>query len=364
MSDYAQRMQNMFKEENRLQEIYYDTGGTFMIEGVTNPIGLVAATDAIVHISDGMLQAAEKLGLSPAGFGSVSADEVIRRLNAMGDAIQLPEYATGAFTHYKGEVFDLPEGKTLVGRGQHCNLSLWAGDNNLFIQEGSRQGSFDLVHHAAAKALEWLPHMFLPCRKGNYHRIKAGSRHGVHEFSIGYLDSEKSNHVLRYAAYKAFRAHKPESFRLEFRQGASEADPYDVALASAVPLVKICEEVLEKDNNGKIKLDNRRKPRVLTQRAFPSIYQYDRPVPKTEEEAEALFLSAENPYFTYLNELADRRIQKARDKCNTEPSVRHKHALREAEKLRDIGGKLCAAYCEEYGMDNPMPDKPAIMALS
>jgi len=308
-----------------------------------------------------MLEKAKGMPLREVGFGSVSAD-VADDLNARATQAGLGNnFSERAWEDYDGEVFPVAGKKALVGRGQHCNLSLWVGNTNLFEREGQHLFSswkYDLVHHAAAKALEWLPHMFAPCRNENFHRIQRVSKVGVRDFSVCELIGLKTNYAMRYTAEGFPGRREPASYRLEFRQGSSEADPYDLALASATPLVKTCDEVLEKDENGKIKLDKYYRPKLTHDRAFPK--EYNQPVPKTQQAAGALFNAPENPYFAYLDTLAERKVEKIKSLCARQPGRVNEEALRSAENLLGIGTRLYAGYCHEYELPNRMPPAEAV----
>jgi len=287
----------------------------------------------------------------------------------MGPILNGKDFIGSHFRKSTGEVFYTPLlGKSLVGRGQHCNLSIYFGNTNLFfpipkrlLHRNPNSETNDLVNHAAAKALEWLPYMLLPCRAGNYYRIKANSPLAIHTFSgkdvtDALAGVNKSGYILRYTADQDVIgiSKKPGTYRIEFRQGAAEADSYDLALASAAPLVKACEETLAMEH-GEIKLNEKGRPIVITPRHFPTKKEYNAPVPKNEEEAKAAFNTPDNPYFTYLNELAERKIERAVKLQACEPSATHAQEVREAEELSGIGSRLYAVYCDKYHMENLMP---------
>jgi len=367
MEKYAAAMHKLLSKDPDLLKIYADHAGTFMLEGVGKAVGLVQATAACERISKRMLEVAPELKLSSAAFGSLAADDVIDRIAKEGRSAGIQRFIHTAFENYHHEVFatKLSE-KTLIGRGQHCNLSVWAGDKNLFIRQSSADGGCDLVNHAAAKALEWLPHMFLPCRKGNYWRIQSAGKFSLGKFSAGDLQSPKHSHILRHTADSRGRSWNPDpgSFRLEFRQGASEADPYDLSLASAVPLVKTCEEILGKDESGKVALNQNGGVTLLEEHPFPQGKGYDKPVPQNEDEAKALFNVEKNPYFEYLDELAQRKIQRLEQRNRDKPGFVHEEELRNAEKLRNIGTRLHVGYCREYGMKSVMPGAESFMQVA
>lgn len=343
--DMAERVGKSPELAASLREIYHDAGGTFILEAVTKPLGLLEATKAVDNISNAMLQKAPELGFTEYGFGSVPATCVDRLLaHHHGD----DGAAIKDFVNYQGEVFNLPDqGKTLVGRGTHCNLSLWLGDKELSRRQGSSAGSTDIIHHAAKQTMEWMPSMFLPCRKGNYHRIAAGTKGAAQQFLAADLSGVKAAFMLRYTADSKFRGYREGSFRLEFRAGAAEADPYDVALAAAAPLVKACDEALLKQD-GRIITNQQGHPVIESQCAFPSQTYGD--VPKNEASATALFNVPNNPYFEYLDKLAARKITRMQEIQAASPSPINAEHVRDAEKLRGIGSDLFQAYCQEYGL--------------
>jgi hypothetical protein len=353
-------MQADLQDEDCLLKIYHDTWGTFMLEGVTKRAGLLEAADGIKRISASMLKTAERLHVQYRGFGPVPADDIVEYLNATAETdFGVPgvrnsaAYAEKVFVDYSGEVFDTPQGKILAGRGQHCNVSIWLGDTNLFACPPGDKAGPALVNHGASQALEWLPHMMLPCRRGNYHRVQSDAVVVPRSFSISGLNSGKSGQMMRYVSDGLRRIPgkngaedeiiwKPSRFRLEFRQAAAEADPYDVALASAVPLVKACDDMFMQEN-GKVRLDEHGNPRLRFERDFPA--DYNAPVPTTHAEAAKGFAAWPNPYFTYLDELAQRRVNAAADAAERQ----------EATALLGIGSRLYDSYCQEYRLKNRRP---------
>jgi len=366
MEEHAKRLAQLVGKDTRLRNIYYDNAGTYKLEVVTHPLGLVRATRAIDEICDTAMHRARKDGFSQANFGPVPATIVDEFESKAGGLFKSGEFAPSQFQDYYGEVFNVPgQGKTLFGCGQHCNLSLWKGNENLFVRDRNDPAAANnqLVNHIAEKSLKWLPYTFLLCRKGNYYRIAANSDFGVHHFSAKDAVSEnepksfKTGHILRYTADHSARlimhVWNPKTFRLEFRQAVAEADPYDVALASVTPMVKTCDEIFQKDLNGKIVLDKHKHPILTHPSDFPSELQYNERVPHNEEEAKVAFDPENNPYFSYLDELAERRIQKA--VAENYGGFTETLALGEVYSLRGIGSRLLASYCSEYNI--PVPEK-------
>lgn len=344
----AAKMQERLSNDPDLAKVYHDTVGAFMIEGVTKPLSPVKAPEAMERISRRMLIQGDAMGMD-GNFGPVPVKEAIDKLNAAGSKLGTPDYASQAFVDFKNEVFDVGGQPTLVGRGQHCNVSVWAGGRNLFQRTAGSDGP-ELMHNATEEALAWLPSMFLPYRNGNYHR-KEDSSHMPYVLSAGDLDTKKSQHVIRYTSDRTLRSWKPEAFRLEFRQGAAEADPYDVALAAITPIVHTCDTEIKK-TDGKAQFSDKGIPVLLHTRPFPA--KYRKPT-LTEDEAKAQFNQPDNPYFLYLNELAERKIARARDANAHDASAVNRLALKEAKELSGIGSRLHASYCIQYGMESTMP---------
>jgi len=341
MKSHAAEMLSHMDPSLPVEDIYYDEGGTFLIEGVTKVLPLQESVKAIEDISAAMLTQAKAMGFSHACFGTVAISDVIQAIDQKSkELIGEDDFSAQVFKDYKGEVFGSNGNNLLAGRGQHCNLSLWSGDKPLFSAADA-----DFMNYAAKLSLNYLPYMFLPCRAGNYLRIHADSALGLKIFSAGGFKRDKNKgHVLLYANDTGKSNIFNGRTRLEFRQGAPEADPYDLAIASALPLVKACDQGLQKGGDGKIILEDGI-PKMKIRCLFPE--GFNTPVPKTEEEAKKLFNHAENPYFKYLNELAERRYRQA----ELMPPDPKKHKEMEiAKSMRSIGSRLYEHYCQEYDM--------------
>lgn len=81
-------------------------------------------------------------------------------------------------------------------------------------------------------------------------------------------------------------------------------------------------------------------------------------MPRSEKEAAALFNRKDNPNFVFLDELAQCRIDKLEQLAITDHSTVTAMALERAKRFQDIGSKLHAMYCREYGLESVMKQRP------
>jgi hypothetical protein len=126
---------------------------------------------------------------------------------------------------------------------------------------------------------------------------------------------------------------------LEFRHSAAEADPFDVALSTSIPIVSATLKSVKVDITGKALIGGDELPTFVlgnVKRSSSSL------APKSHEEAAQLFNVVDNLNFVFLDELAARKI------------VAENLQGEEAEKWRGIGTRLHGMYCRQYGMQSAM----------
>ncbi|MDX2073272.1 MAG: hypothetical protein SFX19_02775 [Alphaproteobacteria bacterium] len=342
MERIAGELQKNLPYNELLERIYHDTAGTFLVETVTLPLTLGVAAKATEDSTAAILEIAKKKG------------------HYCGTYLDLDNHMhlSNHFKYYPQEVFQIgSRAFRLVGRGQHANVSLWCDDKNLF---STTPALFDNCAHGAAALLS---HFILPSRSGNYHRIKAKSINSILTITSNTLAKGHGNAIRVVSPDEALlevdNINSPsrlERCRLEFRQAAAEANPYDVVLAAALPLVKTCIDTLPFDpTSGKLA-----DTQTFKEYAEPEAM----PMPRSEQEAAALFNTADNPYFIFLNELAERKLQRLTAmRSSSDDSAALRQEIRDASSLLGIGTKMHHLYCRQYGMESVMPLQTPMMGV-
>jgi hypothetical protein len=347
MDEMAEKLFGAVRGDADVERVYHDKDGTFMIEVTTKPISPKASAAATERLSAAILGEAEKIGIAPEDmrFGTLRAD-FIRKVR---DSAKL------AFYSYEREVFEAPPDPPgglpslmLPRCAQHANVSLWCGKENMFAHDAFYSAGHSTTRIgtlSVREAVKTLPGMMLPARKDSYLHIAAGAQGSVQH--IGIALGVKKTFALNWVA----KDDKPELTRLEFRQGAAEADPLDIALAAAVPVTKSVLKHVQLNASGKAQIGED----GLVKFAAPPLGRSETtPMPKSQEEAAKMFNTADNPNFTFLNELAERKIARMAVIDAQQHSAGSKHNLREAEKLRGLGTRLHGMYCREYGLESVM----------
>ena len=253
------------------------------------------------------------------------------------------------------QVFQTPEGDhVLLGQGSHANASLWAGDKNLFYLSPYEPKKGQLGYAVVNEAIRLMPGMVLPTRRDNYWDIQAGAFSAIRTIGAGY-NEKSSRYGLNWVDHDSDnKAAAPQRTRLEFRQGTSDAKPEDLVLTAEIPLVRALLGHAQLTDKGKACFDERGALILDPQKPVQAVQE--NPMPRSLEEAKAAFNpEGGNPNFRFLDELAQRKIDQL-----TAAGGGHLEdaALREAEKLRNIGTKLHQHYCREYGMESRMTLPP------
>lgn len=311
----------------------YQDGGTYLIEMTTPPRSPKICVRETERISKAMLDWAKDHNVD-ACFGTMEApfaEALVSRKLLKDEA-----YKNGA------------DEWGLAGRGQHANVSLWYGNENVFATSSYQFNDpcRSLGGAVAMEAMRMLPSMVMPCRAGNYYRIADNVSGSIQFINID-NDQVNSPHALNWR-WKAGAS----ATRLEFRQGAPEADPLDVALAAAIPATKACLDTISvnKDTGkavinakGELQFDFSR----VTQ-TQPSL------MPQSQDVAAATFNKVDNPNFTFLNELAETRYNMLVEHYGKSPSLPQKAELEKAAQFLNIGSRLHHMYCREYGIESVM----------
>jgi len=339
--------------------VYHDRSGSFLIEFTTEPISPKEAAQAVIKISCIIKEIAQKeLNIERVCFGTMNADFLE----------SMPGLARKVLKDFDGEVYDRGGSQVLAGHAQHANVSLWCNGDNLFYYYPYTAKHTTLGDAMANQAMTMLPGMILPSRGGdNFYRIANNALLSTQTIDIDLNASGVNGEALNWRTQIVGAkkedpkgpSNKHQYTRMEFRQGVADADPLDIALASAIPITKACLECVVKGEDGKAVLKGGI-PQFdcnKVKRASPM------PMPRSQEEAAALFNTADNPNFEYLNALAKARIQKLekeisnqRDQAPTLVKIRStKIQLRNAHALKDIGTKLHHMYCQQYGLESQMP---------
>lgn len=362
-----------------LDRIYHDESGTFLLELNTLPMSPTKAPAAAIAIGKEMERLARNQGVKDISFGTLKANFLAQMADRFG-----PDFYSefgGMPPYYFGQVFNAepmhggPDDVVLAGRGQHCNVSVWCGDKNLYAVEDrvvpDRKTSGSEVPHVpnrlgAAVVLEackTLPSMTMLARNRNYYRLQDDG-FIMATTEIGVSANNKSECAMNWVdrKRKGQEGAKEQFVRMEFRHAASDADPYDVVLSSLIPTVKACLKHAQLGEDGKIQIDEHGLPVFKIER----LRGYEtKPVSPTHEAAAAQFNTSHNHNFTFLDELAERKYARAQQDANAHPgSMQHKHELREAASLRGIGTRLHHQYCQQYDMVSMMPPPPKQTLIS
>lgn len=327
----------------RVEQIYRDSFGTFMLEQTTAPLSPKEAATTTREAGQAMLEIARREGFT-ATFSTLPMPFMKGREAQMSYIFG----KNGADFHT--QVFhDKNQMPLLVGRGQHANLSVWCGTQNLFNNTPFPDG---LAKAVVNESQNMLPGMILPTRGGNYWRIQAKLPVSIQTIDCKRIKNQ--NTALRWEAKMGDCEVPEEQVRIEYRQGASDVDPLDIALAAAIPATKASMEHMVQDHEGKARM-NGDIPQYAPEETIPK--GLVSPMPSSEEEAAELFNPPDgrNPNFTFLNELASHRLAMLRARIDPVlGSAADKEALRQAEKLENIGTKLHQHYCRQYGLESHM----------
>lgn len=343
-SNIAKKMQEALSHLSTvLERIYHDSSGLFVLELNTRPLPPKEAAQAAVEISNEMLKYAKNSEeIQDAHFGTMLANF----------ANDIPVEG------YPDQFYLTEEGRMLAGHGQHANISLWCGNRNLFAKPAgaSIEEPSEIAKAVAEKAMETLPGMMLPSRHGDYLRV-VGEAKGTPKIVELSHDTARDAAVRWQSGHQKSWQNPMQYARLEFRNASAQADPFDAALAAAIPTTMACMECICKDpQSGKAKLEHNRAlidyvPNADVQASL---------VPHSQEEAIQLFNTENNPNFTFLNDLAAKKIEQLKNKYDQTKATPDKVLWQQAvDKWDDIGAKLHHAYCKEYGIKSVMPLKAA-----
>jgi hypothetical protein len=354
-----EKLEAAFSEhpEFMLERIYHDTSGSYQLEMTTKPVTPKQAAKATNAICTKMTEVARSEGYTRICFGSMPID-----------FLEPNDVLTRAFLKKSKQLVDTPSGEILVGRGQHANVSIWCGDKNLFHISPFTE-DFEKVESlgdaVVNQALQTLPGMVLPSRNGNYHRIAYRAPLEVQSISASAGKKEDnaavnwSKTIYKQDDVQLGNNNVHDVTRLEYRQAAPDADPLDVALAAAIPTTKAFLESVKLDKNGKVIIID-----DIPQFDFHDIkVSAESDMPKSHNEAAFLFNQKDNPNFTYLDELAEKRIAKL-EQAKTESATQAiQIALRKAKNLRGIGSRLHSMYCEYYNLIDRMQTTPSVATI-
>jgi len=321
--------------------IYRENAGSYLVELTTHPLAPKQAAHATEAIGRAMMDYARDAGtrIEDMGFGTIAADWMK----------QWGKNLTSKLPLFTGEFFPAGDSLVLAGRGQHANISLWCGNQNMFAASPYVIGKQQLGSAVVQEAIRMLPGMILPSRHGNYHRIANDSSGGLKKIAADY-DVLGSERALNWRISE-MAEEKKEYVRLEFRQAASDAEPLDVALAAAIPTTKTCLECAQKDSGGKAVFKNGM-PSFDFTGYRESELSY---MPSSEKAAAELFNKADNPNFVFLDELAAAKIAKL-EKHWRQTGLSGDRAIYEQARhdLENLGTRLHDGYCRQYGLESKM----------
>lgn len=337
------------------ERVYRDVSSPFILEVTTKPLSPAHAVQGIEAMTRSMIHAGDSRHFDVFSASAPASKEMMSRFpNSVGEEI-VPS------GNGKGHV--------LVGQGAHANISLWAGDTNLFYQSPydpiSRFIKPSLGSTMVSEALDMLPGLILPSRKKNYDDIAAGSQCAIYNFECGYEEKGTGAALNWISCDDNGVSESPKRTRIEFRQGTSDADPLDLALAAAIPITRTFLKYVRTGEDGKAVLSPSGdfEYQGLVMHSPQQIKGY---MPRSFKEAAEMFNPADgqNPNFVFLDELAERRVHRLEKELAKNPQDKAlAESARDARKLLNIGTKIHHSICQEYGLESSMPLKAAQLAV-